>query len=261
MFEALASFGYKTVEFAGYTQGANGPITTQEIRALLDEFGLTAVGTHLSLNTLRTNLAFEIERCHILGMGYIGTANRPTDDTNAPATIGGVHSVAGYKAAAAEFNAWGETCAAAGLKLYQHNHTDEFRFATDQPSVRVYDVWIGETDPRFVHLEMDIYWAYAARNLYPGFDPLAYVQAQPHRYALWHVKDGATAAPPDPDGLVFVDVGDGVIDFRTFFDEQGNKGYHQYVVERDSAPGGATNPGQSYRTAQRSAAYLLGLRA
>ena len=194
-------------------------------------------------------------------MGYIGTANRPTDDTNAPAAIGGVHSVAGYKAAAAEFNAWGETCAAAGLKLYQHNHTDEFRFATDQPSVRVYDVWIGETDPRFVHLEMDIYWAYAARNLYPGFDPLAYVQAQPHRYALWHVKDGATAAPPDPDGLVFVDVGDGVIDFRTFFDEQGNKGYHQYVVERDSAPGGSTNPGQSYRTAQRSAAYLLGLRA
>ena len=83
VFEALASFGYKTVEFAGYTQGANGPITTQEIRALLDEFGLTAVGTHLSLNALRTNLAFEIERCQILGMGYIGTANRPTDDTNA----------------------------------------------------------------------------------------------------------------------------------------------------------------------------------
>ncbi|RPI09637.1 MAG: hypothetical protein EHM63_04425, partial [Actinobacteria bacterium] len=137
VFEALASFGYKTVEFAGYTQGANGPITTQEIRALLDEFGLTAVGTHLSLNTLRTNLAFEIERCQILGMGYIGTANRPTDGTNAPDAIGGVHSVAGYKAAAAEFNAWGETCASAGLKLYQHNHTDEFRFATDQPSVRV----------------------------------------------------------------------------------------------------------------------------
>lgn len=261
VFEALASFGYKTVEFAGYTQGANGPITTQEIRALLDEFGLTAVGTHLGLNTLRTNLAFEIERCQILGMGYIGTANRPTDSTNAPDAIGGVHSVAGYKAAAAEFNTWGETCAAAGLKLYQHNHTDEFRFATDQPSVRVYDVWIGETDPRFVHLEMDIYWAYAARNLFPGFEPLGYVQAQPHRYALWHVKDGAVAAPPDPDGLVFVDVGDGVIDFRTFFDEQGNKGYHQYLVERDNAPGGSANPGQSYRTAQRSAAYLLGLRA
>jgi sugar phosphate isomerase/epimerase len=259
VFEALASFGYKTVEFAGYTQGANGPITTQEIRALLDEFGLTAVGTHLSLNTLRTNLAFEIERCQILGMGYIGTANRPTDGTNAPDSIGGVHSVAGYEAAAAEFNAWGETCAAAGLKLYQHNHTDEFRFATDQPSVRVYDVWIGETDPRFVHLEMDIYWAYAAKNLFPGFEPLDYVQAQPHRYALWHVKDGAAAA--DPDGLVFVDVGDGIIDFRTFFDEQGNKGYHQYIVERDSAPGGSANPGQSYRTAQRSAAYLLGLRA
>ena len=95
----------------------------------------------------------------------------------------GCARVAGYKAAAAEFNAWGETCAAAGLKLYQHNHTDEFRVATDQPSVRVYDVWIGETDPRFVHLEMDIYWAEAAKNLFPGFEPLNYVQAQPHRYS------------------------------------------------------------------------------
>ena len=261
VFEALASFGYKTVEFAGYTQGpVNGPITTEQIRALLDEFGLRAVGTHLGLNTFRTNLAFEIERCQILGMGYIGTANRPTDSVNAPDSIGGPHSVEGYKRAAAEFNAWGETCAAAGLKLYQHNHTDEFRFATDQPSVRVYDVWISETDRRFVHMEMDIYWAYAAKNLYPGFEPLDYVKADSHRYALWHVKDGAAAAPPDPDGLVFVDVGDGIIDFRTFFDEQGNKGYHQYLVERDSAPGGTANPGQSYRTAQRSAAYLLNLR-
>jgi len=106
---------------------------------------------------------------------------------------------------------------------------------------------------------MGVYWAYAARNLFPGFEPLDYVQAQPHRYALWHVKDGAAAAAPD--GLVFVDVGDGVIDFRTFFDEQGNKGYHRYLVERDNAPGGNANPDQSYRTAQRSAAYLLGLRA
>ena len=106
---------------------------------------------------------------------------------------------------------------------------------------------------------MGVYWAYAARNLFPGFEPLDYVQAQPHRYALWHVKDGAAAA--DPDGLVFVDVGDGVIDFRTFFDEQGNKGYHQYLVERDNAPGGNAIPDPSYRTAQRSAAYLLGLRA
>ena len=34
VFEALASFDYKTVEFALYTQGASGPITTPEIRAL-----------------------------------------------------------------------------------------------------------------------------------------------------------------------------------------------------------------------------------
>ncbi|MGH2451599.1 MAG: sugar phosphate isomerase/epimerase family protein [Candidatus Limnocylindria bacterium] len=251
VFETLASFGYKEIEFAGYTQGANGPITTEQIRQALDDNGLRAVGAHLGLNALRNNLEFELDRCEILGMPFIGTANAPTSD----------RTVAGYQAAAAEFNTWGAATAARGIKLYQHNHTEEFSFATDDASVRLYDVWLAGTDPKLVFLELDIYWAYAARNLFPGFEPLDYVKAQPQRYPLYHVKDGAAAPPPDPDGLVFVDVGDGIIDFRTFFDEQGKKGYRHYIMERDNAPGGSADPGRSFRSAQRSAEYLLSLRA
>ena len=250
VFEVLADYKYKEIEFAGYTQGANGPITVEEIRRLLDRNGLEAVGTHLSLNALRNNLEQEIERAQILGMPFIGTANAPTND----------NTVAGYQAAAEEFNRWGEIVRARGLKLYQHNHTIEFSFATDDPSVRLYDVFLAETDPELVFFEMDIYWGHAAANLYPGFDPIDYVAAQPHRYPLFHVKDGAYAPPPDPDGLVFVDVGDGIIDFPRFFSVLPRLNQHHYIVERDDAPGGAADPGRSFRTAERSAMYLLNRR-
>ena len=41
----------------------------------------------------------------------------------------------------------GRAAAARGLKLYQHNHSGEFAFATDQPSVRLYDVFLREHRP------------------------------------------------------------------------------------------------------------------
>ena len=251
MFEALASFGYKTVEFAGYTQGANGPITTQEIRALLDEFGLTAVGTHLSLNTLRTNLRSRSSAAR--SSAWVHRDRKPADGRHERAgPRSAVPQRRGLQGRRGRVQRVGETCAAAGLKLYQHNHTDEFRFATDQPSVRVYDVWIGETDPRFVHLEMDIYWAYAAKNLFPDSS-----RSTTCRRSRTGTRSGTSRTAPSPLRPTWtascLDVGDGVIDFRTFFDEQGKEGYHQYLVERDNAPGGNTNPGQSYRTARAAA--------
>jgi hypothetical protein len=75
-----------------------------------------------------------------------------------------------------------------------------------------------------------------------------------------------------------VDVGDGIIasgggtigattdvavpaNFRTIFDEAGRKGWRLYIQERDNAPGGSADPGRSFRSAKRSAEYMLGLRA
>ena len=50
-------------------------------------------------------------------------------------------------------------------------------------------------------------------------------------------------------------------DLAPFLTVAPNEGYRSYQIERDTAPGGDADPGQSFRTAQRSAEYLLGLRA
>ncbi|WP_066951041.1 sugar phosphate isomerase/epimerase family protein, partial [Streptomyces lushanensis] len=204
----LARIGYREIEFAGYTQNTSilgRQITLAEIRRLLDDNGLRAVGSHVGIGNLRGNLQAELDAAQILGMPHIGTANAPSN----------ANTVAGYLAAAEEFNTWGAAATARGLKLYQHNHAGEFAFATDQPSVRLYDVFLRNTDPRHVYLEMDIYWAYVGQHRWPGFDPAAYVRNQPYRYPLFHMKDG-DANPSKADGFDIVEFGAGDLPYEKF---------------------------------------------
>lgn len=150
------------------------------------------------------------------------------------------------------------------MKFYQHNHSDEFAFAADDPEVRLYDVLLAETDPDLVHLEMDIYWAYAGQFRFSKrpdgtpapFDPLDYVLAHPHRYPLFHVKDGVSD-PTNEFGYRMTDVGDGDIDYQRFISTvthlRGRRQAHHWQTEHD-------NPTDSFSFARRSSAYLHSLR-
>jgi sugar phosphate isomerase/epimerase len=232
VFEALAEMGYKEVEFAGYTQGSVGPITLEQIRQLLDDHGLRAVGSHASLTT--ANVQQKLDEAQILGMPTIGN----------PTTSSSANTVAGWQATADTYNQIGEACAARGLKFYLHNHSTEFNFPQDQPvgPTRIYDILLQRTDPQKVFFEMDIYWAFVGqyrygRSPFPTFNPLDYVMAQKDRFPLFHVKDGKptqTAA----DGYSMVDVGQGVIDFQNFFTTLGGEDRHGYLMEHDGAASG-----------------------
>ncbi|WP_346535483.1 sugar phosphate isomerase/epimerase [Micromonospora sp. DPT] len=250
VFEELSRIGYREVEFAGYTQGG-GAITPEQIRQLLDDNGLKAAGSHRGLNDFRTNLEWELDVAETLGMPALGTAQAPTGD----------RTISGYQKAATEFNAWGAAAAARGIKLYQHNHTIEFSFATDRPDVRLYDLFLELTDPRYVFLEMDILWAYGGARKYPGFRPVDYVNAQPHRFPLFHVKDGVSL--PDPQqGNSYLDVefGAGVIPFADFFGELKGGGRFEYLWEQDTGPSAQPNPPGSLGAAERSYQRMLNLR-
>lgn len=250
--EEMARIGYKEVEFAGYTQNTSilgRQITLQEIRQLLDDNGLKAIGSHVGIGDFRNNLQAQLDAAQILGMPHVGTANAPSNS----------NTVAGYLAAADEFNAWGQAAAARGLKLYQHNHAGEFAFASDQPSVRLYDVFLRNTDPRYVYLELDVYWAYVGQHRWPGFDPAAYVRNQPYRYPLFHMKDGAASS--GADGYSIVEFGAGVLPYQQFIRDIGARGSHVGIWEQDTAPNTQPNPPGSFGAAQRSFTALKGLLA
>lgn len=268
VFEELARYGYDEVEFAGYTQGSAGAITLRQLKRLLRDNGLRGIGSHVGYYssdpkayTFATNLTQVLDDAQALGLPYVGTASGPDRYGN---------TVDGWKRAAEDFNTYGAAAKARGMRFYQHNHAEEFAFATDDPKVRLYDVLLAETDPDLVRLEMDIYWAYVAQYRFSKrpdgtpapFEPLDYVLADPARYPLFHVKDGEHDEA-ERDGYRMVDVGDGDLDYRRFInrvERLHGRSKHNWLVERDDAVDSAVNPAGSLSTARRSAAHLRHLR-
>lgn len=262
VFAELEKYGYDEVEFAGYTQGSAGPITLDQLKRLAGDHGLTPIGSHVgyyssdpAAYTFAQNLTRVLDDAEALGLKHIGTASGPFRYGS---------TVDAWKRAAEDFNTYGAAARARGMKFYQHNHSDEFSFAEDDPTVRLYDVLLAETDPGLVYLEMDIFWAYAGQFRFSRrpdgtpapFEPLDYVLGQPHRYPLFHVKDGVSD-PSDEFGYRMVDVGDGDIDYRRFISAvtrlRGERLAHHWQAEHD-------NPTESFTFARRSSAYLHALR-
>jgi sugar phosphate isomerase/epimerase len=71
-----------------------------------------------------------------------------------------------------------------GLSLGYHNHNWEFFRLTDDPSRTAFDVLIKETDRRYVHFELDLFWSWRGAQ-----DPVDILQRLNGRVLQYHVKD------------------------------------------------------------------------
>src|SRR5688572_2924601 len=216
VFQELSRIGYKQIEFAGYNQNANaegGNVNNvagaQLLRKWLDDYGLEAEGNPGPIPSTisdATIAAFDAqcEVANILGFGHIGTGNDPTNSA----------FVADWDLAADRWNFFGERAASHGLKLYTHNHDIAYSFLLDSgpldalgrptrsSGIRRLEYFLANTDPEYVFLEMDIYWAHVAQykhhtytapdgsSVSAVFDPAAVVAAQTTRFPLFHAKDG-----------------------------------------------------------------------
>ncbi|MEV7811234.1 sugar phosphate isomerase/epimerase family protein [Streptomyces flaveolus] len=287
VFEQLARFGYRQVEFAGYGQHANAPggaslesvQGAKLLRRWLDDNGLRAQGNHGfipgswpltsgDLDTFRKHL----EIANILGMAHMGTGADPTNS----------RYKADWDVAADKWNALGEIARRASLKLYTHNHDAAYDFLLDggplddqgrptrSSGIRKLEYFLSVTDPKLVWLEMDVFWAHVAQykfrtyTAHDGstrtniFDPAGLVTCHDKRYPLFHAKDGVVNTT-NGMGYDMVPFGTGVIDYTTFFSRVGHRNYHNPMVEQDNAPS-AANPGQSLEHAAIGYRNLAALR-
>jgi sugar phosphate isomerase/epimerase len=203
--DQVARIGYKEVEFAGYFGK-----TAKEIRALLDANGLTAPSAHSAdMNSIRNRFAQVIDDAAAIGHQYVVCASLPRSEM----------TLDGYKRIAGEFNRAGEQAARAGVMVGFHNHDGEFAPLGDTNG---YDILLAETDPRFVTMQMDLFWTVKG-----GKDPLAYFAKYPGRFSSVHVKDMAA-------GGAMVDVGAGQMPFGMYFAQSGQAGIKHYFVEHDT---------------------------
>lgn len=240
--ERIAAMGYREVEFAGYFDRP-----PQAIRSLLAELKLTAPSAHVGDVLLGPEAQRTIDDAVAVGHRYLVYPWVPESAWR---------DLDGWHRRAEAFNRAGELCRKAGLQFCYHNH--HFEFATVN-GTRPYDLLLAECDAALVQMELDLFWAAAARQ-----DPLALLRAHPGRFPMVHLKQ-LKALPLLTGGDVLsmkmddahtrmADVGPGVIDFRRLLADPATRGIQHFFVEHDQ-------PKAPMASIEASLRYVRGLRA
>jgi sugar phosphate isomerase/epimerase len=224
----LAAMGYKELEFGGtYGQSA------RELRKRLNDLNLRNVAGGSSMSQLTKDLDKMLEEANQLGRKYM-VCYWPWMDSGENKTMDD------FRRTAARFNELGERCRRAGLRFAFHNHDKEFKPTEGQIP---YHIFLKETDPALVTMELDLYWITKG-----GQQPLDFFRQYPGRFELWHVKD----MDKTPEAGMTT-VGQGIIDFPSLFAHARQAGMKHFFVEHD-------NPPDALQFAQDSYRYLKTLR-
>ncbi|MFZ5496607.1 MAG: sugar phosphate isomerase/epimerase family protein [Verrucomicrobiota bacterium] len=212
--------GFTEVETAGTGERSAG-----EFRKLLDERGLKAVSAHISYDALAKDLPGAIAAAKALGAKYVMTAWIPHK---------GPFTAEMARAAAADFNKWGEAFRKEGITYGYHPHGYEFVPLPEEGGKTPFDIIVAGTKPEFVSFEMDVFWVFHA-----GVDPAALLKRHADRWSLLHVKDirkGAvtglsTGGAPPIDNVA---VGTGQIDWPAVLGAAQEIGVQHYFIEDET---------------------------
>jgi sugar phosphate isomerase/epimerase len=206
----VAGMGYTGVELAGF-----GGMSAKELRALLDDLGLTAVGGHTNMDAVGKNMEQTLNDFVTLGASYLGVAWVGEEWR----TEQGWHRAARLMEKAAT------EAVKHDLTFFYHNHAFEFEKINGKNGL---DVLLESADPSLVKWEADVYWVQKG-----GENPVDYMNKYAGRTPLIHIKD-MTA----DEAKTFEIIGDGIIDFDAIFKAGDKNGVDWYIVEQDQCPKG-----------------------
>lgn len=248
--QKLAAIGFKEIEFYGPysfsatedkerwgsvtpSLGFSGSgffgLTTQQVKKILDDNGLSAPSMHTGLMSLNGAMGPLAEAANALGSKYVVLPSAATQTT-----------LDGYKKQADEFNTFGRNAHKYGIRFAYHNHGNGLKPLDGKIP---FELLMESTDPELVFFQMDIYWMTAG-----GVDVVAYLDKYPGRFRLMHVKDMSKEVRFSGDGgdpqqwielfPYLTDAGSGVLDLKKIIPRAQKSGVEHFIVERDLAPNG-----------------------
>lgn len=246
----IASIGYKEIESAFSRLGGYYGMKPKAFAQLLKDQGLSWRSHHVlgapfkmppgakppvgadgkpisipPIKNLKDNYQELVDEAAEGGVTYLVCANTP---------IGTLDEV---KASIEVLNKTAEAAKKAGLLFAYHNHDAEFR---PVDGVIPYNLMLAETDADTLKMELDIAWAVKA-----GIDPVALFRQHKGRFHLWHVKD------LDAKHEKILEVGQGVIQYKPYFDAAAVAGMRYFFIEQDGAPKPFENIQTSYQYIHR----------
>jgi sugar phosphate isomerase/epimerase len=212
--KAMAGLGYKEVEMCsplGYSMAGFKPLNDMsgsEMRKIIEDSGLKCTSSHFTMGELRDSLDNRIE--WTLQMGFkqiiLSSFGLPKDA-----------SVDDFLKAADELNKIGEKTKAAGIQVGFHNHHGEFETRGD---VLIYDALLDELDPDLVKMQFQV----AVVNI--GYNASDYFRKYSGRFISAHLTDWSEKKEKS------VPVGQGIIDWKEFFEAAQASGVKNVFVEQ-----------------------------
>jgi len=207
----MADMGYQYTEMCypeGYAKAGFGPLVgvkAEDLRKMINDAGLQCPSCHFGMRDLTNNLDKCIEFAHALGMTQMVTPGFDVPE----------NTIAGYKAAADRFNKIAEKIKSAGMATGYHNHEKEFAMLDGE---LIYDAILGALDGNLVKMQFQT----EVINL--GFKGATYFKKYPGRFISAHLSDWTAEKKQVP-------IGQGVIDWKEFFEAAKTGGVKNFFVE------------------------------
>jgi sugar phosphate isomerase/epimerase len=179
----VSKIGYDCVEFYAPYYGWSLPYA-KEVRSMMDDLGLRCYSTHNHIESFTPGekMAKAIELNQILGCKYLVMASAP----------GNTKSLEDWMLLCDQLSKATETFKSHGLSAGMHNHQSEWAPLAGER--RIMDVIAANTPKEFV-LQLDVGTCVEAKG-----DPVAWINANPGRIKVLHLKDWAPGSAKDEKG-------------------------------------------------------------
>src|SRR5699024_7314116 len=206
LFKTLREQGWAGVQLSALPAGYD----PNEVAQALEENDLKAVGMHVALDSLKSDLEGVLKEVDVYSK----------KDVICPFVPQEYHSEEGFKRLREELN--DIAAKAPGYRISYHNHA--FEFDTTINGMDALSYLLEPVPENNVFAEIDVYWVKK-----DGFDPVEFITPYSDRMPIIHLKDMT-----DDERETFAEVGEGVIDFLPILKWGEANGVEWYAVEQDS---------------------------
>ena len=200
--------GYESVQVSGI-----GSIGNQELKDMVDEFGLTISATHIGFNRFAEDIENVIAQHKLWKCKYVGLGSMPGQFQT---------SREGYVSFAKEASKFARILADSGLQFVYHNHNFEFR---KFDGVTGMEILLEESDPEVFDFEIDTFWVQSG-----GADPIEWINKVKGRMEYVHYKDMVMGSERNQ---LMAEVGEGNLNWKGITEACAKNGVKWAAVEQD----------------------------
>jgi sugar phosphate isomerase/epimerase len=216
--KTVAKIGYELVEFYAPYYGWSIPYA-KDVRTQMDDLGIRCYSTHNHIESFTPGdgMGKAIELNQILGGKIIVLATAPN----------GTRSLNDWRKLCEKLTDASDQLKPHGLAAGFHNHQTEW--GPLDGKLRTMDVLAANTPKEFV-LQLDVGTCVEA-----GADPVAWINANPGRIRVIHLKDWAPGADADEKGFRVL-FGEGVTPWKELLAAaEATGGVEYYLMEQESS--------------------------